>query len=54
MGCVKIDITLPGFRLAMRESGSNGLTVFRINGITKSPSTSFVFFIFGRKPSLHG
>ena len=37
-----------GFRLAMSERGSNGLTVFRIrgpNGITKSPYT-FPVFVF--------
>ena len=46
-----------GFRLAMSEWGSNGLTIFRIRGpnsITKSPSTLLVFFTFGRKPSLNG
>ena len=35
-----------GFRRAMSEWGSNGLTVFRIrgpNGITKNPPTLFVF-----------
>ena len=38
-----------GFHLAMRERGFNELTVFRIrgpNGITKSPSTLFIFGYF--------
>ena len=54
-----MDLTCgsPGFRLAMSEWGSNGLTIFRIRGpnsIRKSPSTLLVFWTFGRKPSLNG
>ena len=48
--------TSAGFRLAMSERGSNGLKFFRIrgpNGITKSPSTLFIFWTFGCKPSLN-
>ena len=45
-GKTGILFSLPGFRLAMSEWGSNGLTISRIRGpnsITKSPSTLLVF-----------
>ena len=50
-------VLVTGFRLAMSEWGSNGLTIFRIRGpnsITKSPPTLLVFWTFGHKPSLNG